>query len=151
MMKLGSFIPRSESKIIFVVVMVCYTQTLTALIHGVLIPFHFDLAPPPFAAPASMPFLQIAEGVIASPLVESAILIGLIELLDPLWLQVVVATVGIGLLHSFSTLNGHFASWSMRGVLVGARFRNTKRRLRLLASDISRDSFRSRIFNSCAP
>ena len=126
MIKWDSFVPRSESKVIFVLVMVCYTWTITALLNGILNAFHFKLTPPPFLAPPNMPFLCVLELLVAAPLVESITMIGVIELFRlfraPPWLQIFAAALAMGFLHSVSLDTAHSVSWSMRGVLIAPGF-----------------------------
>ena len=127
MMKLDSFLPRSESKFVFVVVMVCYTWTLTSLLNAILRAFHFDITPPPFlASPQNRPLLCAGETLILAPLFESLELIGVLELARffraPAWLQVTAGAVVIGFLHCFSVDGPHSFHWSMRGIAIAPGF-----------------------------
>jgi hypothetical protein len=126
-MKLESFLPRTEYKIIFVLVMVCYTWTLTVLLNAILSAFHFDLTPPPFiAAPQTHPFLCAAEVLLFAPLFESLQLIGIIELARffraPSWLQVFAGAIVIGFLHCFYVIDSHTLRWSVRGIVIAPGF-----------------------------
>jgi hypothetical protein len=126
-MKLDSFLPRTESKIVFVVVMVCYTWTLTAFLNSILRVFHFDITAPPFlAAPQTHPFLCAAEVLVLAPLFESLQLIGIIELARffraPSWLQVLSVGVIIGFLHCLWLDDSNSFRWSVRGIAIAPGF-----------------------------
>jgi hypothetical protein len=126
-MKLDSFLPRTESKIVFVVVMVCYTWTLTAFLNAILRVFHFDITPPPFiVAPQTHPFLCAGEILLLAPLFESLELIGIVELARffraPPWLQVFAGAIAIGFLHCLSVDGPHSFHWSLRGISIAPGF-----------------------------
>src|ERR1700745_4229909 len=126
-MKWEPFLPRTESKVIFVVVMVTYTWTITALLNSILRAVHFDITSPPFmATPQTHPFLCAGEILVLAPLFESLTLIGIIELARffraPHWLQVFAAATFFGLTHCFWFDDSHFFHWSLRGISIAPGF-----------------------------
>ena len=129
-MKWDSFVPGSESKLVFVAVMVCYTWTLTAFINSILRAFHFDLTPAPFvASPQTQPFLCAGEVLLLSPIIESLTLVGILEAIryfrGPNWLQVLAGAIFFGFTHSFYVDHrDHQDSihWNLRGFAIAPGF-----------------------------
>ena len=103
-MKVHAFLPRSESKIVFVVVLACYSIAVGVTMRTVT---------RAFGVPEPEPGLLLERGsgtahavvlLFLAPIVESLLLIGTIELSRklraPFWLQVACSTAFIAILHS---------------------------------------------------
>lgn len=114
-----SFLPRSESKVVFVLVMVCFTWTLNSLLQTLVDAFH--------SAPAYLPGLftlhgkpemRVGDLLLFSPIVESLILVAVIEVLRwiscPTWVQICGSTIIIAILHS--------VGWRPWGLIVAPGF-----------------------------
>ena len=99
-----AFLPRSESKTVFVLVFACYSIAVGVTMRTVTTAF---------GAPEPGPGLLLERGSAAAhtvvllflaPILETFLLIGTIELLrklrSPIWLQVGCSTVFIAMLHS---------------------------------------------------
>jgi hypothetical protein len=106
---LDRFLPRSESKAVFIFALTCYDIAISVVTLRLL--RLFGWWPMTIATPAVPPRpvdLGVADSTIWdflwTPIVESALLIGVIELLRYLkcgaWVQVIVSTVLICALHS---------------------------------------------------
>ena len=118
-MILNSFVPRTESKLVFVLVMACYSWTTASVIGTTARAFH--VARPPlglFANENGEPTAHVVDLLFLAPLIESLILLLLIELFRrlrfPRWLQVVLPALIIGILHS--------PRWWPRGFIVAPGF-----------------------------
>src|SRR2546421_12028741 len=102
---LDAFLPRSASPFVFVFVMACYGWALTALFGGIVAMAHFPPRPPTFWESEGDPTAHLIEAVIFAPLIESCLLIGLIELLTflraPVVVRVLLSAIVIALPHSF--------------------------------------------------
>jgi hypothetical protein len=85
-MKASAFLPRSRSKIVFVLVVTCYIYALTALFAVIVRLFHFPPRPLQFWETHGDPTAHIIEGLVFAPLIETCILVAIIELLR--WLRV---------------------------------------------------------------
>jgi hypothetical protein len=111
------FIPRSESKLIFILAVACYSQVLSSLI--VALASAFELPPPPVGYfTDGMPVVRVISAVLLAPILESLLLVGAIELVKvfraPVWVQVSVASLLIAFLHCFP--------WRARGLVVAPMF-----------------------------
>jgi hypothetical protein len=118
-MILNTFVPRTESKLVFILVMACYSVTTASVIGAIVRAFH--VAPPPiglFANEHGEPTAHVVDLLFLAPLLESLILLGLIELFRrlhlPAWLQVLLPALLIGILHS--------PRWWPRGFIVTPGF-----------------------------
>jgi hypothetical protein len=79
--KFDAFLPRSASPIVFVLVVTCYDYALTALFAAIVRLFHFPPRPLSFWETHGDPTAHIIEGLVFAPLIETCILVGIIELL----------------------------------------------------------------------
>ena len=79
--KFDAFLPRSASPIVFVLVVACYDYALTALFAAIVRLFHFPPRPLSFWETHGDPTAHIVEGLVFTPLIETCILVGIIELL----------------------------------------------------------------------
>jgi hypothetical protein len=100
-----SFLPRSESKLVFILVMVCFTWTLNSLLQTLVDAFHSAPAYlPGLFTVHSKPEMRVSDLLLFSPVVESLLLVAAIELLrwvgSPTWLQICGSTMIIAILHS---------------------------------------------------
>jgi hypothetical protein len=77
--RLKSFIPRTRSPVVFALVMACYSITLISLVGGLARAAHLRRPSPPFYVRGNP--VDIISLLVAAPLIESLILIGIIELL----------------------------------------------------------------------
>jgi hypothetical protein len=87
--KFDAFLPRSASPIVFVVVFVCYDRFLTALFTAIVRLLHFPPRPLSSLELHGDATARVISGVVFAPLIETCILVGIIELLR--WFR--VATV----------------------------------------------------------
>jgi hypothetical protein len=117
--RLTSFLPRSRSKVVFILVMACYSWTIASVIGSIVRACH--VAPPPiglFANAQGEPTAHVVDLLFLAPLIESLILLALIELFRglhlPAWLQVLLPALLIGILHS--------PRWWPRGFIVAPSF-----------------------------
>jgi hypothetical protein len=95
-MNASAFLPRSESKVVFVVVMVCYATFASRFLQAIEIAFGLPVPPiGTFLGHRSPAFEFVA--LVLAPLIESFFLIGIIELLRwlrlPAWLLVACSAV----------------------------------------------------------
>jgi hypothetical protein len=113
-----SFVPRSDSKVVFILVMVCFTYTVTALLLALVHAFRLPAAPPGLFRIRGNPILRVCDLLGFAPIFESLMLIAVIELLrwvhGPLWLQISGAALVIGAMHS--------ALWRTWGLVVAPAF-----------------------------
>jgi hypothetical protein len=104
-MKLEAFVPRSSSAFVFTVAMACYDRMIASFLGGIVYLFHFRPPPPSVWESRGLPVLGVISAVFVAPLLESCILIGIIELLrwgkSPVWVQVFVAAAALAGPHSF--------------------------------------------------
>ena len=84
--KFDAFLPRSASPIVFVIVVTCYIYALTALFATIVRLFHFPPRPLKFWETHGDPTAHIIEALVFAPLIETCILVAIIELLR--WLRV---------------------------------------------------------------
>lgn len=84
--KYDAFLPRSASPLVFVLVFTCYDWALESLFGAIVWLFHFPRRPLSFWESHGDPTAHIIEGLLFGPLIESCILVGIIELLR--WLRV---------------------------------------------------------------
>ncbi len=105
-MAASAFFPRSDSKVVFVVAMACYAVAAETLLQMIAWAAGAPQAPLGTLTAHGYPALQIVSGLLFAPLIESLVLIGIIELMQWLRLppsaQVVFAAVLFALLHSLS-------------------------------------------------
>ena len=107
------FVPRSRSKLIFVLTVTCYGFMLSSLVAALA--SAFQLPPPPIDyLTEGMPVVRVISTVLLAPIIESLLLVGVIELLRvfraPVGVQVFMATFVIAVLHCFP--------WPARGLVV---------------------------------
>jgi hypothetical protein len=81
-----AFLPRSASPIVFVLTATCYDYTLTALFAAIIRLFHFPPRPLNFWETHGDPTAHVIEALVFAPLIETCILVAIIELLR--WLRV---------------------------------------------------------------
>jgi hypothetical protein len=90
-----SFLPRSRSKVVFVLVMVSYTLSAATLLRAIATACGAERAPLSALLKRGYPGLEVITLVLLAPVIESLILIGMIELLrwlrSPVWLQLTLA------------------------------------------------------------
>jgi hypothetical protein len=106
--KLGSFLPRSDSKLIFVIVIACYSWAATSLAQSVV---HALTRPQSLTSGLGTPdtssqwAMRFGEVFILAPLIESLIVVGILELFRmlrlPPFIQVISVAVIMGLVHGF--------------------------------------------------
>ncbi len=84
--KFGAFLPRSASPVVFVLAVTCYGYALTALFAAIVRLFHFPPRPLSFWETHGDPTAHIIGGLVFAPLIETCILMAIIELLR--WLRV---------------------------------------------------------------
>jgi hypothetical protein len=100
----SAFLPRSRSKIVFVLVATCYAFTAGALAQAISAAFGFPHAPVDVFAGESVTF-HVLNNLVFAPVLESLILIGCVELLRwlrlPVSLQLLCSAVVCASLHVF--------------------------------------------------
>ena len=99
-MRASAFLPRSKSKTVFVIVMASYTLAAAGLIGTVATAFGAQRPPMGMFLKRGYPTLEVISLVVLAPIIESLILIGIIELLrwlrSPTWLQITCsATIAV--------------------------------------------------------
>ena len=109
-----SFLPKSDSKIVFILVMVCFSFTLASFFHAIVHAFRLPTPPVGLFGTRGKPFMRISDLLLLSPVFESLLLVAVIELLRwvhcPVWAQICGAAIGLALEHS--------TSWSPWGFIV---------------------------------
>jgi hypothetical protein len=104
--KLDAFLPRSGSPLVFVLTMACYDLAITLLLGALVRLSHLPPRPQSFWESHGDPMAHIIEALLFAPLLESALLFSVVELLRWLragpWLQVVFAAVVTAGPHSFT-------------------------------------------------
>jgi hypothetical protein len=102
-MRTSAFLPRSKSKIVFVLAMASYTAAAAALIRTIASAFGAQRPPLGVFLERGYPTLEVISLVLLAPIIESLILIGLIELLQwlrsPVWLQLICSATISAALH----------------------------------------------------
>jgi hypothetical protein len=76
-----AFLPRSASPLVFVLVFTCYDYALTAVFAAIVRLFHFPPRPLSFWESHGDPTAHVIGGLLFAPLIETCILVGIIELL----------------------------------------------------------------------
>ena len=103
---LEAFLPRSGSVFVFVPVVACYDFAITALFAVMVYVLHFPPRPPSFWESHGDPTAHVIEALAFAPLIESCLLIAIIELLrwirTPTLIQVLVAAVALAGPHSYT-------------------------------------------------
>lgn len=84
--KFDAFLPRSASPIVFVFAVTCYDYALTALFAAIVRLFHFPPRRLSFWETHGDPTAHIIEALVFAPLIETGILVAVIELLG--WMRV---------------------------------------------------------------
>lgn len=117
--RLRSFLPRSRSKVVFILVMACYSIALGRLVSTIVRAFHVNEPPIGLFANANgEPTAHVVDLLFLAPLIETLMLLILIELFRrlrfPGWLQVLLPALLIGILHS--------PGWWPRGFIVAPSF-----------------------------
>jgi hypothetical protein len=101
--KASAFLPRSRSKIVFVLAMVSYALAAALLVSTLANALGAQKTPMPILLERGYPSLEVIALLIFAPLFESLTLIGSIELLrwlrSPAWLQLVLPATASALLH----------------------------------------------------
>ncbi len=105
-MNFDSFVPRSTSKVVFAIVITCYSMDSDVANAPGRLFIHqtaANWARHPHCSPWAMHF---SEGLVLAPVLESLVLIGMIESLrvlkSPRSVQIILSALAMGLLHSFS-------------------------------------------------
>jgi hypothetical protein len=90
-----SFLPRSRSKVVFVLAMASYTLAAAALLRAIATACGAPRPPLSVLLKHGYPGLDVIALVLLAPVIESLVLIGLIEFLrwlrSPVWLQLTLA------------------------------------------------------------
>lgn len=102
------FLPRSRSASVFTLSLACYDWALTALFGALVRLFHFSPRPIEFWETHGAPVAIAIATLVFAPIVESAILIGIIELLGWIRMSVVVQVFVSALL----VAGAHSVSWA---------------------------------------
>ena len=104
------FCPRGDSKVVFVVAMACYAVAANYLLGTIFWATGAPQAPGGTFTERGYPALDIVSGLLLAPVIESLVLIGMIELMlrlrVPLSVQVVVSAVVFALLHALEGIGG---------------------------------------------
>jgi hypothetical protein len=119
-MKPHSFLPRTDSKLVFVLVMACYSWTLASLLQT--LGYAIDLFPRPAelltARQSGNLVMDLGWLLLFSPIIETLLLVGIIELLrwlhSPPWSQLLVSALVLAALHCIP--------WPRRGIIVAPSF-----------------------------
>ena len=105
-----AFCPRGDSKVVFVIAMACYAIAANYLLGTVFWAVGAPQAPVGTLAERGYPALEIVTALLLAPVVESLVLIGMIELMRrlrvPPSVQVVVSAVVFAVLHSLDGVGG---------------------------------------------
>ena len=103
-MKLRVFLPRSESKIVFVLVMVCYAIAATVSMRTLATAFGLPRPEPGVFLRQGSPTAHVVVLLLLAPVTETLLLIGVLELTRWLraasWFQVTCATALLAVGHS---------------------------------------------------
>ena len=112
----ASFLPRSASASVFTLALACYDWALTALFGAIVRLFHFSPRPLEFWETHGDPMATAVVTLVFAPVLESAILIGIVEFFGWLRMPMVVQVFLAGLLaagaHSYSW------AWTPYGFVV---------------------------------
>jgi hypothetical protein len=103
---LEAFLPRSGSVFVFIPVVACYSFAITALFAVIVGVLHFPPRPPSFWEAHGDSAAHVIEALAFAPLVESCLLVAVIELLHwlrtPTVIQVLVAAITVAAPHSYT-------------------------------------------------
>jgi hypothetical protein len=103
---LEAFLPRSGSVFVFISVVACYSFAITALFAVMVGVLHFPPRRPSFWESHGDPAAHLIEALAFAPLLESCVLIAVIELLrwlrTPTVVQVLLAAIALAAPHSHS-------------------------------------------------
>jgi hypothetical protein len=115
-----AFFPRSDSKIVFILVMACYSAMTGEVVNTLARAFGAPGPPPGLFTHNGQPTMlaSIPSALVLAPTFESLILIGMIEVLRllaaPRWMQIVIPTAWMALFHS--------VSWKLWGFIAAPAF-----------------------------
>jgi hypothetical protein len=119
--RFDSFLPRSESKLVFAFVMACYSWTLSSLLGALFRAFSARRPPTGLFTSSTSPSSALEKSIgvlIFSPVFESLLLVAIIEILRglrfPVGFQIFIAALVLCLSHSIS--------WLPWGVIVAPGF-----------------------------
>ena len=119
-----AFLPRSPSPIVFVLVVTCYDYALTALFAAIVRLFHFPPRHLSFWETHGDPTAHVIEALVFAPLIETCILVAIIELLRRLRVptSVLVFLAGglVALPHSYTWDWGPYAFVVLPGFIIQA-------------------------------
>lgn len=108
-----AFLPRSASPIVFVLFVTCYDYALTGLFAAIVRLCHFPPRPLSFWETHGDPTAHVIEGLVFAPLIETCILVAIIELLGllrvPTVAQSFLAGALVALPHSYAWHWGPYA------------------------------------------
>jgi hypothetical protein len=111
--RFDAFLPRSASPFVFVLVVTCYDYALTSLFAAIVRLFRFPPRPLSFWESHGDPTAHVIEGLLFAPLIETCILVAIIEFLR--WLrvppvfQIFLAGVLVAWPHSYAWNWGPYA------------------------------------------
>jgi hypothetical protein len=92
-----SLLPRSRSRLVFVLVMACYGLFAAGLLRTVADTFGAQHTQPGIFLQRGHPTLEVISLLVFAPIIESLILIAMIELLrwlrSPVWLQIALPAI----------------------------------------------------------
>ena len=104
--QLDVFLPRSASAFVFILVVTCYDWAITSLCGVIVYIFHFPPRPPSFWESHGDPAAHLIEALWFAPVLESCILVSLVELLRlmkaPAVVQVFLSAVILAGPHSYT-------------------------------------------------
>ena len=111
-MKRWSFLPRSRSKVVFILVMASYSLAAGSLVGAIVVALGAQRVPPGVFLRRGYPMLEIVSLILIAPVVESLLLIGIIELLrwvrSPSWFQIVCSATVFTILHVPTSISNAF-------------------------------------------
>ena len=103
---LEAILPRSSSVFVFIPVVACYGFAITALFAVMVGVLRFPPRPPSFWESHGDPAAHLIEALAFAPLLESCVLIAVIELLrllrTPTVVQVLLAAIALAAPHSYT-------------------------------------------------
>ena len=103
-MNAAGFLPRGESKLVFVVAMASYSFAAGTLIRAIATALGAQRTGQGVFAEHGYPAIQVISLLLLAPVIESLLLIGLLELLRriglPVWAQVAFSAAIITALHA---------------------------------------------------
>jgi hypothetical protein len=103
-MNAAGFLPRSDSKLVFVVAVASYAFAAGSLIRAIATALGAERTSVGVLAEHGYPAIQVLSLLLLSPVIESLLLIGLIELLRwlrlPDWAQVACSAAIVAALHA---------------------------------------------------